>query len=80
MTTVTVDKEEFVRKCGQVYRRNKQNLESKYEGKMVALYEEGVAAIGTSIDEVSKAAEKKFPDKIFYVRRIGKYSAAGILF
>ncbi len=80
MTTVTVNKEEFVRKCEQVYQRNKQTLESKYEGKIVALYDEGVAAIGTTIDEASKAAEKKFPGKIFYVRRIGKYSAAGILF
>ncbi|MBI2183367.1 MAG: hypothetical protein HYU39_00245 [Thaumarchaeota archaeon] len=80
MTTVTVAKEEFVRKCEEVYQRNKETLESKCEGKIVALYDEGVAAIGTSIDEASKAAEKKFLGKIFYVRRIGKFSAAGILF
>ena len=80
MTAITVNKEEFVERCGEVYGKNRDPLEREHKGRIVALYEDGVAAVGTSIDEACKLAEKRFPNRIFYVRRIGKYSAAAILF
>ena len=80
MTTITVNKDEFLKKCEEVYERNKENLERKYDGKVVALYEGGVAGIGGSTSEAYKEAKRKHPDKIFYFRRIGKFSAAGYIF
>lgn len=80
MVAITVNKDEFIRKCEEVYKRNKDSLEQKHYGKLVALYEDGVAGIGGTVDEAFKKAEKDFPNRIFYVRRVGKYSAAGILF
>ncbi len=75
-----VNKEEFVNKCERVYLKHREELESKHSGKIVALYEEGVAGIGKDVDGAFKEAVKKHPDKIFYFRRIGKFAAAGILF
>ncbi len=74
------NKEVFVKKCEQVYLVNSKELESKHSGEIVALYEEGVAGIGKDVDTAYKEAKKNHPDKIFYFRRIGKFSAAGILF
>ncbi|MFY3739857.1 MAG: hypothetical protein HMLIMOIP_000276 [Candidatus Nitrosomirales archaeon] len=80
MTSITVDKDKFVKRCEAVYQRNKEELERLHEGKIVALYEGGVAGIGEDVDTAYKEAAKKHPDKIFYFRRIGKFSASGILF
>ena len=80
MTSVTVDKDKFVKRCEEVYQINKEELERLHEGKIVALYEGGVAGIGDNVDTVYKEAAKTHPDKIFYFRRIGKFSASGILF
>ena len=77
---VTLDKQKFVGKCEQVYKEHETELESKHLGKIVALYEDGVAAIGSDIDNALNEAHTKFPNKVFYVRRIGKQSAAAILF
>lgn len=79
MVALTID-EEFIRKCEQAYEKNRASLESRYDGKIVALYEDGVAAIGETTDSVYREASRKHPDKIFYVRRIGKYSASGYVF
>ena len=75
-----INKEEFVSKCEQVYLKHRGELESKHSGKVVALYEGGVAGIGEDADSAYKQAVKKHPDKIFYFRRIGKFPASGILF
>lgn len=75
-----VNREEFVKKCEEVYLAHREELESKYSGKIVALYEKGVAGIGEDVDSAYKEAVKKHPDKIFYFRRIGKFPASGILF
>lgn len=72
-------KEEFVNKCEKVYMAHKEELETKYSGKIVALYEGGIAAIGEDVDSVYREAIKTHPGKIFYFRRIGKFSASGIL-
>jgi hypothetical protein len=74
-----LNSEEFVNKCEKVYMAHKEELESKHSGKIVALYEEGIAAIGEDTDSVYREAIKTHPGKIFYLRRIGKFSASGIL-
>lgn len=80
MTAIEVDKEEFVRLCEEVYARNRESLEKQHYGKIVALYEDGVAGIDEDVDSAYREAIKKHPDKIFYFKRIGKFSASGILF
>ena len=80
MAAIVVDREEFVKRCEEVYAKNRENLERQYEGKVVALYDDGVAAIGENVDYAYREAVKKYPDKIFYFRRVGKFSASGILF
>ena len=75
-----VNKEEFVRKCEQVYLKHRKELESKYSGKLVALYEGGIGAIAESIDKALDEATAKHPNKIFYVRRIGEKPVAAILY
>ena len=74
------EKEEFVRRCEEVYKKHNASLETRYAGKLVALYENGVAAVDDTIDAVLEKAEKSFPHKVFYVRKIGKNSASAILF
>ncbi|MFQ6134225.1 MAG: hypothetical protein ACE5KU_00220 [Nitrososphaerales archaeon] len=80
MTAITVNRDKFVKRCEEVYVRNRENLERQHEGKVVALYEGGVAGIGEDVDSAYREAAKEHPDKIFYFRRIGKFSASGILF
>ena len=77
---VTLDKQKFVSKCEEVYKEHKIELENKHLGKIVVLYEDGVATIGSDIDNALDEAHTKFPNKVFYVRRIGKQSAAAMLF
>jgi len=79
VTAIAVDREEFVKRCEEVYAKNRENLERQYEGKVVALYDEGVAAISENVDSAYREAVKKHPDKLFYFRRVGKF-ASGMLF
>jgi len=44
---------------------HKEELEGKHSGKIVALYEEGVAAIGEDTDSVYREAIKTHPSKSF---------------
>ena len=75
-----INKEDFVKRCEQVYLKHRGELESKHSGKLVALYEEGIGAIADSIDKALDEATAKHPDKIFYVRRIGEKAVAAILY
>ena len=77
---LSLNKEQFVKKCEEVYVKNRLELESKYHGKLVALYEEGIAAIGDDIDKTLLEARKNKPGKVFYTRRIGDKPAVAILF
>lgn len=80
MKGISVNGEEFVKRCEQVYVKNRVELEKKYDGKIVALFEKGVAGMGDNVDSAYGEAKRNHPDKIFYFRRVGKFSAAGILF
>ena len=80
MASITVNKEEFVKRCEEVYQRNKAHLEKNYNGSIVAIHEGGIAGIGESTKEAYEEAKEKHPDKVFYFRRIGKFSAAAYVF
>jgi len=64
----------------KVYELNKDHLEKDYMGKVVALCEKGVAGIGDSLEEVYKKAKEKYPNEVFYFRRVGSCSAVGHIF
>ena len=62
--------QEEIAKSEEAYQENKENLEREYLGKIVAFCEKELVAIGDTIDQALKAAEKKYPEKTFYFRRI----------
>lgn len=71
-------KPEIIEKMGEnIYQKNKEMLEKKYFGKIIALCEDGVAGIGDTIDETLEKAEKNYPKGIFYLRRVGPNPACG---
>jgi len=80
MAHITVDRDQFVKRCEEIYEKNRKNLEKAHQGKVVALYEGGVAGIGDNVDAAYEAAIKEYPDKIFYFRRVGKFSAVEYVF
>lgn len=75
---ITVNKVEFVNRCEEVYRRNQVALENEHYGKVVALYEEGIAGMGDTTDTAYREAVKRYPE-IFYFRRIGDFPAADFI-
>lgn len=77
---LALNREEFVKKCEEVYRKHRRELEGNHYGKLVALYEDGIAAIGEDIDGTLREARKQKPGKVFYTRRIGDKPAVAILF
>ena len=80
MASMAVNREEFVKKCEEVYKRNRASLEKEHDGKVVAIYEDGIAGIAKTTDEAYRESIKKHPNRIFYIRRIGKFSAADYVF
>ncbi len=76
MAVITIDREEFTSRCEGVYERNRTILEKRHRGKIVALHEDGIAGIGNTTDEAYAEAVKKYPKRIMYFRRIGKFAVA----
>ncbi len=71
------DPEIFARKAEAIYaRRYRDEFESKYHGKIVAIeVQSGDAFVGkTELDAIDKA-RKKYPDRLFFFLRVG-YKAA----
>jgi len=63
---------ELIQRYEEVYQLHRARLEKEYLGKVVALYEDGVASITDTIDDALVKAEEKYPNKVFYVRKIGR--------
>lgn len=55
----------------RIYQRAREELEIRHLGKVAAICDAGVAGIGDTIDEALDEALKRYPDKVFYVRKIG---------
>jgi len=66
----------------EVYERNKETLEKKHLGKIVAIETESgtVAGIGATLDEAYEKALKKYPGRKFYFRKVGPSPAPTYLF
>ncbi|MDO8728185.1 MAG: hypothetical protein Q7J35_19190 [Candidatus Methanoperedens sp.] len=66
-------KSEFEGKAKKIYDKNKNDWESKYYGKVIAidLDAEKLIAVADSLFEVDKSVDRLCPDHKVLVRRVG---------
>ena len=63
---------EFAEKGEEIYSRIGKELEERYWGKYAAIeVESGEYFIGDRVVEAVRKAREKYPQRIFYVKRIG---------
>lgn len=63
---------EFEKKGDEVYQRLKPQLERQHEGKVIAIEpESGEYFLGADVLGALQKAEKRFPQKIFHILRVG---------
>ncbi len=56
----------------RIYEESKENLEAEHKGDYLVIeVESGNYFIGETIEEAGKKARKEYPDKVFYLIRIG---------
>jgi hypothetical protein len=69
---ILVDKDEIVEKGQRIYETIKDKLEPEHKGEIVAIeVETGDYFLGRRVIEATDKAREKYPDKVFYVARIG---------
>jgi len=67
-----VDKDEIVEKGQKIYEAIKDKLEPEHKGELVAIeVETGDYFLGRRVIEAIEKAKRKYPDKVFYVARVG---------
>jgi hypothetical protein len=67
-----VDKDEIVDKGQCIYETIKDKLEPEHKGEIVAIeVETGDYFLGRRVIEATDKAREKYPDKVFYVARVG---------
>jgi len=67
-----VDKEELAARGKEVYSRIRAQLELEHKGEIVAIEpESGEYFLGRTTIEAIDKAEEKYPDKVFYLVRVG---------
>jgi hypothetical protein len=67
-----VDKDEIVEKGQHIYEAIKDKLEPEHRGEIVAIeVETGDYFLGRRVIEATDKAREKYPDKVFYVARVG---------
>lgn len=67
-----VDKDEIVEKGRKIYETIKDKLEPEHKGELVAIeVETGDYFLGRRVIEAIEKAKRKYPDKVFYVARVG---------
>jgi hypothetical protein len=68
-----VDTRQIARKGKAIYKRLQKELEKNYSGRFVAIeVESGDYFIGETLTEADAKARKKYPDRVFYVVRVGR--------
>lgn len=73
--------EELTQKGKEIYDKLKPNLEPEKNGLYVAIEVESEKYfIGETVEKVIELAKKEFPDKLFYVTRIGGPARISIRF
>lgn len=67
-----VDKDEIVDKGQRIYETIKDRLEPEHKGEIVAIEtESGDYFLARRVIEAIEKARKRYPDKVFYVARVG---------
>ncbi len=67
-----INKREIARKAKAIYETIRDEMEANYMGKIVAVDPEtGDYFIGNSGIEAGQKAREKYPDKIFFLIRVG---------
>jgi hypothetical protein len=67
-----INKREFARKAKAIYETIRDEMETNYMGKIVAIDPEtGDYFIGDSGIDAGDKAREKYPDKIFFLVRVG---------
>ncbi len=71
-----VDKDELVEKGEEIYKKIRDRLEPAHKGEFLAIeVESGDYFLGKTPQEADGKATEKYPDKVFYLARVG-YRAA----
>lgn len=69
---LSVNKDEIVEKGQRIYETLKDKLEAEHKGEIVAIeMESGDYFLAKRVIEAIEKARKKYPDKVFYVARVG---------
>ena len=73
---INIDIKKIGEKGRELYKKISGELEREYHGKFVAIeVDSGDYFLGDTSIEADKKAKKKYPEKVFYLGRIG-YRAA----
>ena len=76
MTYQPLNKEAFAEKGETIFRNIEGKLRPQYTGKLVAIeIESGDYFLGRNGSEAVGEAKKKYPNKIFYLARVGARAA-----
>jgi len=68
-----INKAELAAKGESLYAKLKEQLEQEHRGEFVAIeVESGDYFLGKTLQEADKKAREKYPNRVFYVIRIGR--------
>lgn len=68
----TANKYEIAEKGEQLYEKIKEVLEPEHKGEIVAInVNTGDYFLGKTPQEAEKKARERFPDEVFYIKRVG---------
>jgi hypothetical protein len=68
-----INKTEMAAKGESIYATLKEKLEKEHRGEFVAIeVDSGDYFLGQTLQEADKKARQKYPDRVFYVIRIGR--------
>jgi hypothetical protein len=70
---------DIANKGEEVYRKLRRELEESHMGKVVAIdiEKEEMVGMGDDVNEAYRVASKKYPDRPFYFRKVGKEPQTG---
>jgi hypothetical protein len=68
-----INKADMAAKGESIYARLKEKLEQEHRDEFVAIeVDSGDYFLGRTLQEADKKAREKYPDRVFYVIRIGR--------
>ena len=70
---LVADTQQVVTKGKAIYQRVQRELEEQYPGRFVAIeVESGNYFVGETLTEADANAREKYPDRVFYIVRVGR--------